>query len=295
MFVNTLVIIDIETGQTLEKQGFTYHGPVESLCGPSSGTKTAAGEVSNEAATQLAAYQTAIGQAGQIFGNSSSVFNDLMSSFSPVVAAGPNQPGYSQGQLQNLQSQAITQSGQAYQNAAQAAGERSAASAGGTQFLPSGANAAVQGNIAAQGASQTAGELSNINTNNAAIGRQNWLSAAGVLSGAPSVFNPSTSATGASTGAGQAAIGGAQSNFNTQNSLQQQNNWWPPLVGQAVGGVLGGVTGGLSSAIGGAISGGGGGPGQASLDSFTNSSAGMGTLASPSGTLAGANPITLNG
>ena len=267
-FINTRVVIDIESGTVLDKEGFLYEGPIEMACGPSGGERTAAGQIASTSAAQSAAYQQATQQASQVFGASSSVFNQLQSAFSPVLAAGSQQNGYSQGQLQNLQSQAITQSGQAYQNAAQAAGERSAASAGGTQFLPSGANAAVQGNIAAQGASQTAGELSQINTNNAAIGRQNWLSAAGVLSGAPSVFGAANSATGAATGAGQAAIGGGTANMNAQNQLQQQNNWWQPLVGQAVGGVLGGVTGGLSNMISGAIS-----P-QATLGQFNGGSVG---------------------
>jgi hypothetical protein len=220
------------------------------MCGPSGGTRTAAGEVASTAAAQTAAYQQAISQAQSIFGASSSVFNQLQSAFSPILAQGPGQSGYTQGELQNLRSQAITQSGQAYQNAAQAAGERSAAAYGGTQFLPSGANAAIQGNIATAGAAQTANELSQINTNNAALGNQNWLSAAKILGGSPDVFSPATSALQASTGAGQAAITGGQANFNTQNSLAQQNNWWQPLVGQAIGGVLGGLTGGLAGGLG---------------------------------------------
>ncbi len=251
------------------------------MCGPSSGERTAAGQIASTSAAQSAAYQQAISQAQSVFGASSSVFNQLMSSFSPVLSAGPNQAGYSQGELQNLQSSAITQTGQQYRNAAQAAGERTAAQGGGTAFLPSGVNAAVQGNIAAQGASQTAGELSQINTNNANLGRQNWLAAAGALSGAPNVFGAANNAMGASTSAGQAAISGGQANFNAQNQLSQQSNWWQPLVGQALGGVLGGVSGGLSNMITGAFNHGGGGPGQTALDQFTNSTEGMSTLANP--------------
>ncbi len=259
MFVNTLVIIDIETGETLEKRGFTYHGPVESLCGPSSGVKTATGQIASTSAAQTAAYQQAIQQAQTVFGAGSNIFNQLTSAFSPILSAGPGQSGYTQGELQNLQSSAITQTGQQYRNAAQAAGERTAARGGGTAFLPSGVDAAVQGNIASQGAAQTANQLSQINTNNATLGRENWLAAAGQLAGAPNVFNPANNALGASTSAGQAAISGGQANLTAQNQLQTQQNWWQPLVGQTLGGIASVLTGGLSGGVTGALGSFGGG------------------------------------
>ena len=216
------------------------------MCGPSGGEQAAANAMKQTSQEQNQAYQQARSQAQSIFGSSSQVFNQLTSAFSPILAAGPGQSGYTAGELQNLNSQAVTSTGQAYRNAAQAAEERGAAAGGGNTLLPSGATAAVQGNIAAQGASQTANELSQIQTNNANIGRQNWLSAAGVLSGAPNVFSPATSALGTSTGVGQAAQSGNQQVFGNQQELAKENNWWQPLVGQALGGVLDVATGGLS-------------------------------------------------
>ncbi len=255
------------------------------MCGPSGAERNAAGQIAQTSAAQTAAYQQAIQQAQQVFGASSSVFNQLQSAFSPILAAGSQQSGYSPGELQNLQSSAITQSGQAYRNAAQAAGERTAARGGGTAFLPSGVDAAVQGNIAAQGASQTAGELSQINTNNANLGRQNWLAAAGALSGAPNVFGAASNAMGASTSAGQAAISGGQANFNAQNQLQQQSNWWQPLVGQALGGVLGTLTGGLSGGLGSFSGGSVGGQSDPALGSpqYMNPATGGGIPVPPQG------------
>ena len=188
------------------------------MCGASSSEKN----ISQE---QQQNFQTMAGEASTVFGNSSQIFNDLTSSFAPVVAAGPGQSGYTPAELAGLRSQAITNSGSQYRNAAQAAGERSAAAGGGNALLPSGTEAAVQGNIAEAGAANTANQLTGINIQNAEVGRQNWLNAAGVLAGAPNVFNPATSFAGATTNAGNSAMSGA-------NTVQQANRQW---VGDVTG------------------------------------------------------------
>ena len=228
----TKVVIDIFSGKILEQESFVYEGPIELACGPSSQQK----QVFQE---QNSAYQQAMQQAQQIFGNSSQIFQQLTSAFSPIVAAGPGQEGYTPAEKANLESQAITTTGQQYKNASQAAGERiSAAGGGGNALLPSGTTAAVQGNIATQGAAQTANQLADIRTQSANLGRQNWLSAAGILSGAPGVFNPSTSATSAGTGAGETA-------GTTANQITQANQSWMNLVAPILGGIAGVATGGL--------------------------------------------------
>ena len=209
------------------------------------------------------------------------IFSNSRLLFSPIVAAGPGQQGYTPAELANLNSQAVTTTGQQYKNASQAAGERISAAGGGNALLPSGTTAAVQGNIATQGAAQTADQLAKIRTDSANIGLQNWLSAAGVLSGAPNIFSPATSALGASTGVGQAAQSGNQQVFENQQQLAKESNWWQPLVGQALGGALDIATGGISGLVG---------AGGKALSQFTNSSEGMASLASPPGTIAGASP-----
>jgi hypothetical protein len=216
------------------------------MCGASSLQKNIGQE-------QQQNFQQLSNNAQQIFGNSSQIFKDLSSAFEPILAAGPGQSGFGAAELSNLQSRAITESGQAYRNAAQAAGERSAAAGGGNTLLPSGITAQLQSNIAQAGAEQTAGELSNIDLQNAQLGRQNWLSAAGILGGAPSVFGASTSAANAATGAGGAAS-------QTANQISAANNSWMNLVGGALGGITGGLTSGLTGGLG-KMGGGGGGTG----------------------------------
>lgn len=198
--------------QTIERyirEGRTVSGG----CGASS-------EQKNVASEQASNFATLSNQAQSIFGDSSQIFKDLTSSFEPILAAGPNQSGYSAPELAALKSAAITNTGTAYRNASQAAGERIAASGGGNAVLPSGTSAAVEGNIAEKGAESTASSLNNIDIQNAELGRQNWMSAAGVLSGAPNLFNPATGAASTSTGAGSAAMTGATDVNNANNQWQ---------------------------------------------------------------------------
>ncbi len=168
------------------------------------------------AAEQQANFNQMSNQAAAVFGDTSQVFKELQSSFAPILAAGPGQGGFTAPELANLQSQAVTQGGIATRNAEQAAGERAAAAGGGTTVLPSGAQLGMNANIAEAGAQATAGQLSNINLENAQLGQQNWMNAAGILGGAANTFNASTGAGSAATGSGSAAMSGA-------SSVQQAN------------------------------------------------------------------------
>lgn len=240
-YIFTKIVIDMASSQVLEKEGFWHDGAVALTCGAGKEQKQAYQD-------QHAAMQQLTSQAQTIFGDSSQIFNQLVSSFSPILAAGPGQSGYTEPELATLRSQAITNTGQAYKNAQQAAGERIAAAGGGNQLLPSGTVAQLEQNLASLGAGQTANELSDINIKNADIGRQNWLTAGQVLSGAPSVFNPATSA-------GSQMIGAGSGEAQTANQISQANNSWMNLVG----GALGGITGMATSALTGGFGGGGGG------------------------------------
>lgn len=180
-------------------------------------------------------------QATQVFGKSTNVFTDLFDAFSPVVAAGPNQEGFSAAEKSALQSQAITQTGVSYENARKAVGERIAAQGGGNMALPSGASIGAEVELANAGAAQTAGQLGEIERADYATGRDNFFKASQGLNGSTEVFNPSTGAGNAATGAGSAAA-------STANEISQANNSWMTAVSGALGGVAGAVaTGGMSN------------------------------------------------
>jgi hypothetical protein len=221
------------------------------MCGATSAQK-------NQQASTQAAYNTATQNAASIFSNSQNTFSDLMSSFAPTVAAGPSQNGFSGQTLSNLNSSAITQTGQEAKNAKVALGNADAATSP-TADLPSGGSIGGNLSIAENAGNQTASELSNIQQADEAQGNANYNNAVKGLAGATGVFDPANSATGAATNAGNTA------NTATNNVAQSAASPWQLAAG-AVGsiagaalnpaGAIGGsVNSGLSS-LGGAVSGG---------------------------------------
>lgn len=220
---------------TTESESFDYHGPVELLCGASTEQKNLQGE-------QSGFFSNAMGQAQQIFGNDSQVFNSLMKTFAPTVAAGPSQQGFSAGEKANLNSQAITQTGQAYKNAKSAVGNAEAAQGGGITVLPSGAKVGSDVNLAVGAANQTATELGQINQADYDQGNKNYNEAVQGLAGAGNVFNSATSSEDAATGAGNAAE-------NTANQVASENQSWVQSVTGALGGIAGAAAGGYAGKI----------------------------------------------
>jgi hypothetical protein len=220
---------------------FEYAGPVELTCG-------ATQQQQQIGASQQNFMNQVQQQAGTVFGNSSTVFQDLLNTFTPTVNAGPNQQGFSAQELSNLNSQAITQAGVGYRNAKEAVGNALSAEGGGNVSLPSGTQTGIEASLAENAANQTSTELGQITEQNYAVGRQNYENAVSGLAGAPNVFNPATSTANAATGAGTAAA-------NTANQIAQENNSWVSAVTGALGQVGGAfASGGLSTLLNGATS-----------------------------------------
>jgi hypothetical protein len=207
------------------------------MCGATSAQKAQQSSTSS-------AYQTAVANAGQVFGASSSVFKDLMSSFAPTVAAGPSQNGFSGQTLSNLNSQAITQTGQELKNEKAAVGNQEAATSP-TADLPSGGSIGTATSLAENAGNQTASELSNIQLADEQQGNANYKTAVAGLAGAPQAFSPATGATEASTAAGNTA-------GNATNSVASANQSGWQLAAGALGGVAGAALN-PAGAIGGAV------------------------------------------
>ena len=216
---------------------YDYSGPVALTCGASQEQKD------TEQAQSDFMKQT-MQQSQEVFGATNSVFQGLMKTFAPIVAAGPSQKGFSPQEESNLNSQAITQTGQAYKNAAAAVGNAQAAQGGGTMALPSGAQVGQNLQLASSAANQTSSELSQITENNYATGRQNYEQAVQGELAAPGVFNTSTGASNAGTSSGEATA-------NTANQIAQQNNSWMSAVSGALGTIGGAAIGGFTKNLGG--------------------------------------------
>lgn len=223
------------------------------MCGATSAQK-------QQQTSTMSAYQTAVSNAQSVFGNSSTVFKDLMGTFAPTVAAGPSQNGFSGQTLSNLNSQAITQTGQEAKNEKAAVGNAEAATAP-TANLPSGGQIGSDLSIAENAGNQTASELSQIGLANEQQGNANYKTAVAGEEAAPGVFSPATGATEAATAAGNTA-------GNSINSVAQSNQSGWQLAAGALGGVAGAALGGggtgsiIKAFSGGSSTNNGGGGGQ---------------------------------
>jgi hypothetical protein len=216
-------------------KSFDYAGPIALMCGPTGAQNAIQGQQSQFS-------QQLTQQAGTIFGSSSNVFNDLVGSFAPTVAAGPSQNGFSAQEKSGLDSQAITDTGNAYKNAKAAVGDAASAVGGGnTGDVTGGSTTGADLSVANAAAAQTSDELGQINLADEQQGQQNYDNAASGLLNSTSVFNPSTDASGAATKQQSATA-------DTANQIATQDNSWMQAVSGALGAVGGAVaTGGMKN------------------------------------------------
>ncbi len=202
--------------------------------------KGASGQQTSLANSQQAFYDTMTKDYSQQFANQTAVLNAVNASVQPVIAAGPNQYGFSPAETNVLNSQAIQGTAQQYNQAQKALQQRQAAEGGGTQFLPSGVNEQQKAELAATGANQTSSELLGIQQAGYTQGANQYQSAVQQAEGAAGIYNP-TGYSGAATGAGNAAA-------NEANTVAQENNAASPWP--MIGGILGGVAGSIAGPIG---------------------------------------------
>lgn len=198
---------------------------VTPMCGASSEQKNLANE-------QAAYYQTLTKQANEEFGMASDVFNEISSIYGPIFQKGPNQEGFSQGELNTLNSAASTGVGKAFAAADTAAKENLAAEGGGNNLLPSGTEAKLAEGLTTAGASQLAGEENQIQQADYQQGYNEFQAATSALMGSPNLFGTANSGAGVATGGGEAAN-------QTFNDIAQENA--SPF--NAVVGALGGIAG----------------------------------------------------
>src|SRR5579885_626756 len=95
----TKVVWDMETLKIIERTSYEYTGPVDLLCGASSGQKTAAAQEASVAGNLSSELQT-------IFGGNENILNSITSALEPVINAGPEQYGFAPAQDAALRTQA---------------------------------------------------------------------------------------------------------------------------------------------------------------------------------------------
>jgi hypothetical protein len=202
-------------------------------------------------------YQTLINDYSAQFKNQSNIYDSIKSAFSPILAAGQDQYGFSAREDASLRTSASDAIAQQQQNAQVALNNTLDSRGGGNAYIPSGAEQQLQAGLLSSAATQQAQASNQITQAGFAQGRQNFLNAAGELSGVASGYNPLGYA-GAGTSAGQSA-------FNMADTINQQNTAWQSALGGALGGIagsfLGPIGGAVGEKIGSALGGGGNTPG----------------------------------
>lgn len=191
-------------------------------CGASAAQNQLAGE-------QAAFYQELSQNYSTVFPEQQQILSALTSEFSPILAAGPSQQGFSPQQLTSLQTEASDTTAQAAQQADVALGAKEAAQGGGA--IPSGANLQLEAGLLSSAAQENAGLQNQITQEDYATGRENFLTAASALSGTASLENPNSFAS-AATQSGEAA------NTSLANIASENDSWYNALLG-SVGGIFG--------------------------------------------------------
>jgi hypothetical protein len=228
----------------VSEEGYDWNGEI-SLC------KGASSEQSNLAKSQAEFYDTLTKDFGTQFAEQGNILSKLTASLSPTLLAGPNQFGFNAAEVNALNSSAIQNTGQQYQNAQKALQEGQAAQGGGNVYLPSGANQQQAAQLASSAANQTSNQLLGVQQAGYQTGLNNYNNAVSALTGVSSQYNPNAYA-GSANSAGSSAFGSA-TEVNKEN--QAASPW------NVVGGILGGVaqaglglaTGGLSTAASGIL------------------------------------------
>lgn len=189
------------------------------------------------------------------FSGQQNILTSLQSAFSPIMAAGIGQYGFTPAEDAALRTQASAGTAGAYKQAAQATGERFAGAGGGNEFLPTGAADKAQREVALAAAGQESSQQLGITTAGYEQGRQNFLTAAGEDQQVAAQLNPIGYA-GQSTSAGSSAFSSADTIYQEEQAASPWN-----IVGGVLGGALqtgiGAFTGGIGMAGASAATGGG--------------------------------------
>lgn len=211
------------------------------------------------------------------FAGQASILGALKDAWTPILAAGPGQYGFTAAEDAAMRTQATAGVANNYKFASQATGNAMAATGGGNTFLPSGANAQVQSQIASAAAGQQSNEQLGITQAGYETGRQNFSNASTALGGVAKMMDPTAYA----STAGKAGSDAFSSAYQNQQMVNAASPW------NAVSGILGGA---LSAGIG-AFTGGIGGGLASSLMGGASKGIGSSMFSLAGGGLGGA-PVT---
>ena len=155
----------------------------------------------------------------------------LTNIYNSVIAKGANQEGFTAGQMEKMNSQAVEGTAQNYAAASKALGGKLAAEGGGNNAMPTGAENEMQAELAASSAATESGEESAIQQADWEQGAQQFNMAMAGAAG----LNNSVAQENAATGEGSAAN-------TTMNDIAQENTAAFSAVTGAINGAAGAVS-----------------------------------------------------
>lgn len=180
-------------------------------------------------------YKEGMAQSAATFAQQQGLLKQMQSIYSPILAKGPDQRGFSDAERGELNSQAIEGTATNYGHAARAVGEQIATQGGGNNPLPSGSDAELKQEVANSAAGEESREQGQILQADYAQGNKNFEGATSALLSASGQLNP----------AGYESVAnesGSDAEKTASEINQEQNSWMAPVFG-AIGSVAGAATG----------------------------------------------------
>jgi hypothetical protein len=182
-------------------------------------------------------YQTQINAYNQAYSQFSQISQQLQNMYAPILAKGPSQQGFSAGETEGLNAQAVQGTAANYAAASKALNEGIASEGGGNSnanITGAGANQ-LRENLAATGAAAESAEEEQIQQASYAQGYQEYEGAVGGEEQLAQGWNPNSFASSANNSASTA-------NSEANAIAQEQNSIWTSVFG-ALGGIAGQAVG----------------------------------------------------
>jgi hypothetical protein len=169
------------------------------------------------------------------YANQQGLYKQVNSVLQPILAAGPDQKGFSQDEENTLNAQAVEGTAENYAGASKAVNESIAAEGGGNEAITTGGAAELKGEIAASAAQTESGQETQIQEANYQAGQQNFQNAEQGEMAVASGENP--------LGYAGAVTNQENATSNTANEIAQEDNSWINAAIGAAGSIGGAVVG----------------------------------------------------
>jgi len=214
----------------------------------------------------------------QQFAGQNAILSTLQKAWAPILAAGPNQYGFSSTEDTALRSEATQGTAANYAQASRALNEGIAAR-GGSSFIPSGGTTQLNQEVATAAANQQSSQNLGITQAGYEQGRANFSAASQAMGGVAAMLDPANYIKGTNQ-AGSDAYNSAEINQQMANAASPWNAV-SGILGGALGAGLSGFTGGIGTSLAASVMGGGSGGIGTSLFNLGGGGAGNGPQGAP--------------